>query len=65
MAWASGCSARALLPAGRVTVVPPPSIVIHLLAFLSASLHSDLGLDLRAVLSQGLLTAPIIMLSVC
>lgn len=36
-------------------MVPPPSVVIHLLAFFSASLHSDLGLDL-SLLSQGLLT---------
>ena len=38
-------------------MVPPPSVVIHLLAFFSARLHGDLGLDLRATLSQELLTA--------
>lgn len=38
-------------------MVPLPSIVIHLLAFFSARLHSDLGLDLRVILSQELLTA--------
>lgn len=48
MVWASGHSAGALHPVGRVTVEPPPSVIIHLLAFLSASLCSELGLDLRA-----------------
>lgn len=38
-------------------MAPPPSVVIHLLAFFSARLHSDLGPDLRAILSQELLTA--------